>query len=192
MTAFHRRSSPMRLWAIMLVTAAERLCSCGWYRGWYCGLYWGCAWAWPWGCGLASPCERVEEAEEEVEEPRAERVNQDSGLCKLGLTWDEGPTTEDCLRTADSSSDPDEESKGRRDTVNAKLSWRKLLFERLCLTWWSASVDGRLHIGWPALCGHRKSHLLLFMLGQGGLYRLSVNICTERSKQCILMEHNLT
>lgn len=108
--------SPIRLWANKFVTAAVFGCSCcwywgwccgwqwGWYRGWYCGLY--CGWGW----GLASPWDSVEEAEEEVEEPWTVRLIQESGLCRFGLTRGRGATTDDCLRTDASSSEPDEES----------------------------------------------------------------------------------
>lgn len=52
----------------------------------------------------------MEEAEEEVEEPWTEWLIQESGLCRVGLTIGRGATTEDCLRTDVSSSEPDEES----------------------------------------------------------------------------------
>lgn len=57
-----------------------------------------------------SPWDRVEEADEEVEEPWVERLLPESGLCRVGLTKDCGATTEDCLRADVSSSEPDEES----------------------------------------------------------------------------------
>lgn len=107
-------ASPMRVWASMSVMAAVRLGSWGWYRGWYSGLYWGCGWLWGWGWGLASPCDSVDEAEEDVEEPWAERLIQQSGLCKLVLTGGGGATTEDCLRVDVSSSEPDDESRRKK------------------------------------------------------------------------------
>lgn len=64
---------------------------------------------------MASPWDRVEEAEEEVEEPWTERLIQESGLCRLGLTGGGGATTDDCLRTDVSSSEPDEESEQERE-----------------------------------------------------------------------------
>lgn len=121
-----RRCSPMRVWASMLVTAAVCSCCwfwgwycgwwCGWYRGWYCGLYCGWGWGggWLWSCSLASPWERVEEAEEEVEEPWTVRLIQASGLCRFGLTWGGGMTTDECLGTDVSSSEPEEESKQKK------------------------------------------------------------------------------
>lgn len=126
-----RRCSPMRVWASMLVTAAVCSCCwfwgwycgwwCGWYKGWYCGLYCGWGWGggWLWSCSLASPWERVEEAEEEVEEPWTVRLIQASGLCRFGLTWGGGMTTDECLGTDVSSSEPEEESKQKK----AKGEW---------------------------------------------------------------------
>lgn len=67
---------------------------------------------------MASPCDSVDEAEEDVEEPWAERLIQQSGLCKLVLTGGGGATTEDSLRTDVSSSEPDEESKKQKKATN--------------------------------------------------------------------------
>lgn len=56
----------------------------------------------------------MEEAEEEVEEPWTVRLIQESGLCRFGLTRGGGATADDCLDTAVSSSEPDEESEKER------------------------------------------------------------------------------
>lgn len=52
----------------------------------------------------------MDEAEEEVEEPWTERLIHESGLCRVGFTRGWGATTDDCLRTEVSSSEPDDES----------------------------------------------------------------------------------
>lgn len=77
---------------------------------------------------MASPWDRVEEAEEEVEEPCTVRLIQESGLCRFGLTRGGGATTEDCLDPDVSSSEPDEESEQQRtkyDLSSFGPSWLK-------------------------------------------------------------------
>lgn len=61
--------------------------------------------------------EEAEEAEEDVEEPWTERLIQESGLCRLGgCSREEGAgapkpaPTDDCLNTAPSSSELEDES----------------------------------------------------------------------------------
>lgn len=93
--------SPMRVWA----RASARAEGWEWeWGGWAGAGGGGGGTCWDWGCGAwvgrDSPCERVEEAEEEVEEPCRELLIQVSGDC-----WSPALS----LDTA-SSSEEDEES----------------------------------------------------------------------------------
>ncbi len=91
--------SPMRAWA----KASARAEGWEWeWGGWAGAGGGGTCWDWGWGAwvGRDSPWERVEEAEEEVEEPCRELLIQVSGDC-----W--GPVLS--LDTA-SSSEEEEES----------------------------------------------------------------------------------
>lgn len=48
-------------------------------------------------------------------------------------------------------------------------------------TWRRPRLDGGRHVGGAALGWHWKSHLLLFMLGQGGLNGFCVDVCKMRT-----------
>lgn len=66
------------------------------------------------GCGFPSPCDNVEEAEDEVEDPCRERLIQESGLCRFcpiapptDAWWGEEPSSSDADDVSDGAQTDD-------------------------------------------------------------------------------------
>lgn len=93
-------------------------------------------------------------------------------------------TTDECLGTDVSSSEPEEESKQKKKqrVSDPPLTPPLSVSVSFCPTWWCTCFDGGWHIGGAALGWHGKCHLLLFMFSQSSLNCFCVNICEENVK----------